>query len=406
MKKEFTHEMTDEIKEIIRKYLDCELIKKDFEKLKKIVNKHCICFNFLKNVEPVRYDSVKTMFLDAEMSNIDFDNAYKKFHLVFKSLPETQLETLNYIGMDENSANIPVTIKSDKDIRCIKNTLIHICGASDRNRYKIETYSPFYSYFLFKRSTFTLKEYLNSTEFNKLVGYMNEVKNNINVEKRENDKTYKGLNSTENILLFEYLSERGLGTKYKYYTFMYLQKFIDDFEKLFPKLFKREDYKSIYKAEFITLFIMLRSVCLFATKDFFETAYSVVFELLAALLKFTNDYDKYPQLNNEVVYHLSTGIFSQILCEVYEYENTELNILHDVDIDIDDFKFEEKIIIPDSMSHYWKQIQFLVNKYIDIDFKETIFGIEPSNILATYQADILKEKSRNAAVLFSLSNDF
>ncbi len=106
-----------------------------------------------------------------------------------------------------------------------------------------------------------------------------------------------------------------------------------------------------------------------------------------------------------MVYYLSTGIFSQILYEIYEYQNTKINKTHGVDIDISDFKLEEKII-NDNMSHYRKQIHFLVNKYIDIDFKETLFALKPSNILGTYQADILKEKSRNAAILFSLSNYF
>lgn len=371
-----SHNDSSEVSDILKEYLTDE-ISQAITVLKRIISKNAGIYRNIIDIEPVLFDDVFSMLeeMNKEDEVEDLTVDYSNFHKKLLTMPIVSDKELEYVDADGKTVNLYENGK----IECVRNNYMEVLYSKKENgsnKYKVGTYSPFYTYYIFKNNDLVLADNLSFDKYNKLVTIGNEMYSII----AESAKYNTGI--TRQKILFSYLAERGTGLKFKFLLYKYSQRF---FKELSDYGFEKNVIDYVVK-DYIYYFTMFRAVCMFPDDEFFVKVHKIVSHLIKSrteLIK-ENKYDT--DLKNEAVFQICEGQICKILEELFSYQiNAVLGENADEKI-FSYFEFDKPKDRTIQHVKLWKEVQYFVNMHIKSDYTTAYFDIRPNNNVNSYKS--------------------
>ena len=359
----FLHDVADTQKE----YLTDE-ISDVIADLKRIIAKNAGIYRNIIDIEPVLFDDVFSMLEDMnkedEVENLTVD--YSNFHKKLLTMPTVSDKELEYVDADGKTVNLSENGK----IECVRNNYTEVLYSKKENgsnKYKVGTYSPFYTYYIFQNNDLVLADNLSFDNYNKLALISNEMYGIITESAKYNTDI------TRQKILFLYLAERGTGLKFKFLLYKYAQLF---FKELSENGFEKNVIAYMVK-DYIYYFTMFRSVCMFPDDEFFINVHKIVSFLLKRRMEL---------VKNGTGFSVCEEQAGKILEELFSYQTKEN---YNTNIDKDIFSYFEFDKPKDRTAQHvklWKEVQYFVNMHIKSDYTKQYFDIRPNNNTEAYKA--------------------
>lgn len=375
----FSHHDSSEVSDILKEYLTDE-ISQAITVLKRIISKNAGIYRNIIDIVPVLFDDVFSMLeeMNKEDEVEDLTVDYSNFHKKLLTMPIVSNKELEYVDADGKTVNL---FESGK-IECVRNNYIEVLYSKKENgsnKYKVGTYSPFYTYYIFKNNDLVLADNLSFDNYNKLVTIGNEMYGIITESAKYSSYI------TQQKILFSYLAERGTGLKFKFLLYKYSQQF---FTELSEHSFEKNALDFAVK-DYIYYFTMFRTVCMFPDDEFFSKVHKIVSHLIKSrteLIK-ENKYDT--DLKNEAVFQICEGQICKILEELFSYQTNAVLSKNTENTDKEIFSFFKFKNSKDrTIQHVklWKEVQYFVNKHIKSDYTTDYFDIRPNNNVNSYKS--------------------
>ena len=362
----FSHDVADTQKE----YLTDE-ISDVIADLKRIIAKNAGIYRNIIDIEPVLFDDVFSMLEDMnkedEVENLTVD--YSNFHKKLLTMPTVSDKELEYVDADGKTVNLSENGK----IECVRNNYTEVLYSKKENgsnKYKVGTYSPFYTYYIFKNNDLVLADNLSFDKHNKLALISNEVYKIITESAKYNTDI------TRQKILFLYLAERGTGLKFKFLLYKYALLF---FTELSEHSFEKNVIAYMVK-DYIYYFTMFRSVCMFPDNEFFSKVHKIVSFLLKRRMEL---------VKNGTGFYVCEEQTGKILEELFSYQANAVLSINTENTDKDIFSYFEFDKPKDRTAQHvklWKEVQYFVNKHIESDYTKQYFDIHPNNNTEAYKA--------------------
>ena len=362
----FLHDVADTQKE----YLTDE-ISDVITDLKRIISKNAAIYRNIVDAEPVLFDDVFSLIEDMNKENEEDSLTldYSNFHKKLLTMPIVSDKELEYVDADGKTVNLSENGK----IECVRNNYIEVLYSKKENgsnKYKVGTYSPFYTYYIFKNNDLVLADNLSFDKHNKLALISNEMYGIITESAKYNTDI------TRQKILFLYLAERGTGLKFKFLLYKYAQLF---FKELLENGFEKNGIDYMVK-DYIYYFTMFRTVCMFPDDELFSKVHKIVSHLIKSRTKL---------IKNGTGFYVCEEQTGKILEELFSYqanavlskntENTDKEIFSC-------FEFEKPKDRTAQHVKLWKEVQYFVNKHIESDYTKQYFDIHPNNNTEAYKA--------------------